>query len=98
MIEGALRSRAPLDARSQMPDLTPNPPHPRSPLLDPQSSIATIRLPLSYPNLMTVPESAIVEPRCPTETAVQLTDVSFGYDRRRPVLSGIDMTIPRVKV
>ena len=47
---------------------------------------------------MTVPESAIVEPRCPTETAVQLTDVSFGYDRRRPVLRGIDMTIPRGKV
>jgi phospholipid/cholesterol/gamma-HCH transport system ATP-binding protein len=47
---------------------------------------------------MSVPESGIVEPTCPTETAVQLTDVSFGYDRRRPVLRGIDMTIPRGKV
>ena len=30
--------------------------------------------------------------------AVQFTDVTFGYDRRRPVLTGIDMTIPRGKV
>jgi phospholipid/cholesterol/gamma-HCH transport system ATP-binding protein len=30
--------------------------------------------------------------------AVELADVAFGYDRRRPVLSGIDMTIPRGKV
>ncbi|MEP7062385.1 MAG: ABC transporter ATP-binding protein [Betaproteobacteria bacterium] len=29
---------------------------------------------------------------------VELTDVTFGYDRRRPVLTGIDMTIPRGKV
>ena len=41
---------------------------------------------------------AAVSPTCPTETAVQLADVSFGYDRRRPVLRGIDMTIPRGKV
>ncbi len=27
-----------------------------------------------------------------------MADVSFGYDRRRPVLRGIDMTIPRGKV
>jgi len=27
-----------------------------------------------------------------------LTGVSFGYDRRRPVLRGIDMTIPRGKL
>jgi len=27
--------------------------------------------------------------------AVRLTGVTFGYDRRRPVLSGIDLTIPR---
>ena len=39
-----------------------------------------------------------VSPTCPTETAVQLTDVSFGYDRRRPVLRGIDMTVPRGKL
>jgi phospholipid/cholesterol/gamma-HCH transport system ATP-binding protein len=30
--------------------------------------------------------------------AVELADVAFGYDRRRPVLSGIDMAIPRGKV
>ena len=34
----------------------------------------------------------------PDRNAVELTDVSFGYDRRRPVLRGIDMTIPRGKV
>jgi ABC-type transporter Mla maintaining outer membrane lipid asymmetry ATPase subunit MlaF len=30
--------------------------------------------------------------------AVELADVSFGYDRRRPVLRGITMAIPRGKV
>jgi phospholipid/cholesterol/gamma-HCH transport system ATP-binding protein len=39
-----------------------------------------------------------ISPTCPTETAVQLTGVSFGYDRRRPVLRGIDLTIPRGKL
>ena len=34
--------------------------------------------------------------RC--DNAVELDNVSFGYDRRRPVLSGINMTIPRGKV
>jgi phospholipid/cholesterol/gamma-HCH transport system ATP-binding protein len=48
------------------------------------------------PTSMTEPGA--VAPTCPTETAVQLTDVSFGYDRRRPVLRGIDMAIPRGKV
>ncbi|HET8832098.1 MAG TPA: ABC transporter ATP-binding protein [Casimicrobiaceae bacterium] len=43
-------------------------------------------------------ESGAVVPTCPTETAVQLKDVSFGYDRRRPVLRGIDMVIPRGQV
>ena len=43
-------------------------------------------------------EPGAVVPTCPTETAVQLKDVSFGYDRRRPVLRGIDMVIPRGKV
>ncbi len=43
-------------------------------------------------------ETGTVSPTCPTETAVQLSDLSFGYDRRRPVLRGIDMTIPRGKV
>jgi len=47
---------------------------------------------------MPLVEPGTVEPTCPTETAVQLTDVSFGYDRRRPVLRGIDMTIPRGKL
>ena len=37
-------------------------------------------------------------PACPTENAVELADVTFGYDPRRPVLRGIDMTIPRGKV
>jgi phospholipid/cholesterol/gamma-HCH transport system ATP-binding protein len=32
------------------------------------------------------------------ETAVELADVSYGYDRRRKVLKGIDMRIPRGKV
>jgi phospholipid/cholesterol/gamma-HCH transport system ATP-binding protein len=42
--------------------------------------------------------SANVAPTCPTEVAVEMASVSFGYDRRRPVLTGIDMTIPRGKV
>jgi phospholipid/cholesterol/gamma-HCH transport system ATP-binding protein len=42
--------------------------------------------------------SGTVSPTCPTETAVQLSDVSFGYDRRRPILRGIDMKIPRGKL
>jgi len=37
-------------------------------------------------------------PACPTENAVELTGVTYGYDRARPVLRGIDMTIPRGKV
>ena len=40
----------------------------------------------------------LAAPTCPTEIAVELRDVSFGYDPRRPVLSGIDMRIPRGKV
>jgi phospholipid/cholesterol/gamma-HCH transport system ATP-binding protein len=32
------------------------------------------------------------------ETAVVLEGVTFGYDRRRPILKGIDMRIPRGKV
>jgi phospholipid/cholesterol/gamma-HCH transport system ATP-binding protein len=44
---------------------------------------------------MTVAASAAVAPTCPTEIAVELTGVSFGYDRRRPVLTGIDLAIPR---
>jgi phospholipid/cholesterol/gamma-HCH transport system ATP-binding protein len=37
-------------------------------------------------------------PACPTENAVEMSGVTFGYDARRPVLRGIDMTIPRGKV
>src|SRR5678815_3001684 len=47
---------------------------------------------------MPTTEPGAVAPTCPTETAVQLKDVSFGYDRRRPVLRGIDMVIPRGQV
>ncbi|HSQ80763.1 MAG TPA: ABC transporter ATP-binding protein [Casimicrobiaceae bacterium] len=41
---------------------------------------------------------SVVAPACPTEIAVELTGVSFGYDRKRPVLAGIDMSIPRGKL
>jgi phospholipid/cholesterol/gamma-HCH transport system ATP-binding protein len=44
---------------------------------------------------MPVVEAAAVSPTCPTEIAVRLKDVTFGYDRRRPVLRGIDLAIPR---
>jgi phospholipid/cholesterol/gamma-HCH transport system ATP-binding protein len=47
---------------------------------------------------MSVVEPAAVSPTCPTEIAVQLTGVTFGYDRGRPVLRGIDMAIPRGKL
>jgi len=42
------------------------------------------------------PPVAIFDPHC--ENAVELSGVTFGYDRRRPVLKGIDMRIPRGKV
>ena len=48
--------------------------------------------------MTTATTSPLAAPTRPTETAVELSDVSFGYDRRRPVLTGIDMTIPRGKV
>jgi phospholipid/cholesterol/gamma-HCH transport system ATP-binding protein len=44
---------------------------------------------------MSVVEPAAVSPTCPTEIAVKLTAVSFGYERTRPVLRGIDLAIPR---
>jgi phospholipid/cholesterol/gamma-HCH transport system ATP-binding protein len=48
---------------------------------------------------MPVPDSdTAVVPTCPTEIAVSLRGVVFGYDRRRPVLKGVDMQIPRGKV
>jgi phospholipid/cholesterol/gamma-HCH transport system ATP-binding protein len=37
-------------------------------------------------------------PACPTANAVELTDVTYGYARGRPVLRGISMAIPRGKV
>ena len=40
-------------------------------------------------------EPAAVSPTCPTEIAVRLTGVAFGYDPKRPVLRGIDLAIPR---
>ncbi|HTL77159.1 MAG TPA: ABC transporter ATP-binding protein [Casimicrobiaceae bacterium] len=44
---------------------------------------------------MSVAEPAAVSPTCPTEIAVHLAGVSFGYDRSRPVLKGIELTVPR---
>ena len=35
---------------------------------------------------------------CPTENAVELAGVTYGYDRGPLVLRGIDMAIPRGKV
>jgi phospholipid/cholesterol/gamma-HCH transport system ATP-binding protein len=37
-------------------------------------------------------------PACAVADAIEMAGVTFGYDRRRPVLRGIDMTIPRGKV
>jgi phospholipid/cholesterol/gamma-HCH transport system ATP-binding protein len=46
-----------------------------------------------------VPEAVpAAAPTCPTDLAVDLRGVVFGYDRRRPVLKGIGMTIPRGKL
>jgi phospholipid/cholesterol/gamma-HCH transport system ATP-binding protein len=41
---------------------------------------------------------AVSAAACGSEVAVALRDVTFGYERRRPVLKGIDMTIPRGKL
>jgi len=43
-----------------------------------------------------IPSGIPLDPHC--DLAVELRDVSFGYDRRRPVLKSIDMAIPRGKV
>ena len=43
-------------------------------------------------------EPGAVAPTCPTETAVQLTGRDVRLRPARPVLRGIDMTIPRGKV
>ncbi len=45
----------------------------------------------------TLPQTAASTP-ADAPNAVEMTDVTFGYDRRRPVLSGISMTIPRGRV
>jgi phospholipid/cholesterol/gamma-HCH transport system ATP-binding protein len=37
-------------------------------------------------------------PTTAVANAIEMADATFGYDRRRPVLRGIDMTIPRGKV
>jgi len=55
-----------------------------------QSAVPSFRCPP-----MSVVEPAAVSPTCPTEIAVRLTGVSFGYDPKRPVLRGIDLAIPR---
>ena len=39
-----------------------------------------------------------VAPTCPTDVAVDMRGVVYGYDRRNPILKGIDMTIPRGKL
>jgi len=44
---------------------------------------------------MSAVQPAAVSPTCPTEIAVRLTEVSFGYDPARPVLTGIDLAVPR---
>jgi phospholipid/cholesterol/gamma-HCH transport system ATP-binding protein len=44
---------------------------------------------------MSVPEPGAATAAPSPRIAVRLTGVTFGYDRRRPVLSGIDLTIPR---
>jgi phospholipid/cholesterol/gamma-HCH transport system ATP-binding protein len=44
---------------------------------------------------MSAVQPAAVSPTCPTEIAVRLTGVSFGYDPARPVLTGIDLAVPR---
>ena len=45
----------------------------------------------------TLPQTAAAPP-ADAPNAVELTDVTFGYDRRRPVLTGINMSIPRGRV
>jgi phospholipid/cholesterol/gamma-HCH transport system ATP-binding protein len=44
------------------------------------------------------PPRAPAAPANAGHNAIELVDVTFGYDRRRPVLRGINMVIPRGKV
>jgi len=50
------------------------------------------------PSVTTPARPSAAAPTCPTENAVELAGVTFGYDRHRTVLRGIDMTIPRGRV
>jgi phospholipid/cholesterol/gamma-HCH transport system ATP-binding protein len=47
---------------------------------------------------LTAAASTIAPLKCANDNAIELSGVTFGYDRRRPVLKGIDMTVPRGKV
>ena len=47
---------------------------------------------------MSEPDSAAAPAAASPPIAVRLTGVTFGYVRRRPVLSGIDLAIPRGKL
>jgi phospholipid/cholesterol/gamma-HCH transport system ATP-binding protein len=47
---------------------------------------------------LTAAASPIAPLKCANDNAIELSGVTFGYDRRRPVLKGIDMTVPRGKV
>jgi phospholipid/cholesterol/gamma-HCH transport system ATP-binding protein len=47
---------------------------------------------------MNAAEPGAWPPQSAPEVAVRLSGVSFGYDRRRPVLRGIDMSIPLGKL
>ena len=58
------------------------------------SLFPSIRVPLHVAS----PSRHDTAPASAVANAIEMADVSFGYDRRRPVLRGIDMTIPRGKV
>jgi phospholipid/cholesterol/gamma-HCH transport system ATP-binding protein len=47
---------------------------------------------------MSAPLQPAAAPACVASDAVSMSGVTFGYDRKRPILKGIDMTIPRGKV
>ena len=64
----------------------------QSPLPQVQSAVRPL------PHRDSIAAAASPRPARPMTAAIELTDVTFGYDRRRPVLKGIDMTIPRGKV
>jgi phospholipid/cholesterol/gamma-HCH transport system ATP-binding protein len=47
---------------------------------------------------MSAPLQPAAATDCAATDAVSMTGVTFGYDRKRPILKGIDMAIPRGKV